>query len=235
MLNARSELLAQAYEQCRRELTSYVTRMVLRPAVAEELVQQAALRLVEGDHTPTDPEGTRAWLLRVATNLAIDYLRRHSTWRENILLETRERAVTDEAFVAESRLLRGSPEMSAIAREHLAVCLSCTLRNLPPEHGAALLLVEVYDFTVPEAAEILGVSVGQAKGWIQSARAKLREKYSATCALITKQGVCYQCVELSRSFNGREENPWTARRATSPPVWRSFASAATPGSAGGID
>src|SRR5437867_2349479 len=144
MPNARSELLAQAYQQCRRELTSYVTRMVLRPAVAEELVQQAALRLVEADHAPTDPEGTRAWLFRVATNLAIDYVRRHSTWRENILLETRERAVKDEAFVAESRLLRGSPEMSAIARDHLAVCLSCTLRNLPPEHGAALLLVEVY-------------------------------------------------------------------------------------------
>lgn len=143
----------------------------------------------------------------MATNVAIDYLRRHSTWRENILLETRDRAVKGEAFVAESRLLCGSPEMRAIAREHLAVCFSCTLRNLPPEHAAALLLAEVYGFTVLEAAEILGVTFGQAKGWIQSARARLREKYDATCALITKQGVCYQCVELSGFFNGREEDP----------------------------
>jgi RNA polymerase sigma-70 factor, ECF subfamily len=146
-------------------------------------------------------------LFRVATNLAIDHLRRHSTWRETILLDTRERAVNDAAFVAESQLLRGSPETRAIAREHLTVCLSCTLRNLPPEQAAALLLVEVYGFTVPEAAGILGVAFGQAKGWIQSARAKLREKYDATCALVTKQGVCYQCVELSGFFNGREDDP----------------------------
>jgi hypothetical protein len=38
------------------------------------------------------------------------------------------------------------------------------------------------------------------KGWIQSPRAKLRQKYDTSCALIAKQGVCYQCVELGRFF-----------------------------------
>lgn len=207
MVNAPSELLASAYQQSRRELTTYVTRMVVRPEVAEELVQEAALRLVATDKVPSDPAGIRAWLFRVATNLAIDHLRRHSTWRENILVETRERAVADEAFVAESQLLRGSPEMRAIAREHLVVCFSCVLRNLPPERAAALLLTEVYGFSVEEAAEMLGATFGQAKSWIQAARAKFRESYDATCALITKQGVCYQCVELSEFFNGQKEDP----------------------------
>ena len=94
MNRTASDLLAQAYQQSRRELRSYLTRMVLRPDVAEELVQQAALKLLEaerGESTiPTDAEGVRAWLFRVATHLAIDHLRRHSTWREEVLLETRE-------------------------------------------------------------------------------------------------------------------------------------------------
>ena len=207
-----SQFLASAYQQSRKDLTAYVTRMVVRPAVAEELVQEAALRLLESANPPIDPTGVRAWLFRVATNLAIDHLRSHRTWRENMLLDTRERATKDAAFVAESRLLRGSPEMSAIAREHLAVCFSCTLRNLPPEHAAALLLAEVHGFTVAEAAEILGATFGQTKGWIQAARTKLREKYDATCALITKQGVCYQCVELGKFFNAREEDPLVGTR-----------------------
>jgi RNA polymerase sigma-70 factor (ECF subfamily) len=97
--------------------------------------------------------------------------------------------------------------MRAIAREHLSVCFSCSLRNLGPEQAAALLLAEVYGFTVGEAAGILGATFGQAKNWIQTARARMQEKYAATCALITKQGVCYQCVELSEFFTGRREDP----------------------------
>ena len=204
-------LLAQTYQQSRRELRSYLTRIVLRPDVAEELVQQAAVKLVEagqGDkEVPQDADGTRAWLFRVATNLAIDHLRRHSTWRENIMLEAREVAERSDAFLAESALLRGSAETSAIAREHLAVCFSCTLRNLPPQQAAALLLAEVYGFTVAEAAQILDASFGQTKNWIQGARDHLRDKYASTCALINKQGVCHQCVELGEFFHGRKDDP----------------------------
>jgi RNA polymerase sigma-70 factor (ECF subfamily) len=207
MNKAVAEDLARAYQHSRRDLKSYLTRIVVRPEVAEELVQQAALKLVESAGRPTDPEGTRAWLFRVGTNLAFDHLRRHSTWRETVLEETRERAVNDAAFVAESRLLCGSPEMSAIAREHLAVCLSCTLRSLQPEQAAALLLAEVYGFSVGETAQIIGATGTRVKNLIQAARARLRDKYAATCALITKQGVCHQCLELSGFFNGRAEDP----------------------------
>ena len=204
-------LLAQTYQQSRRELRSYLTRIVLRPDVAEELVQQAAVKLVEAEQgdkpAPQDADGMRAWLFRVATNLAIDHLRRHSTWREDIMLETREVAERNEAFLAESGLLRGSAEMSAIAREHLTVCFSCTLRNLPPQQAAALLLAEVYGFTVEEAAQILDASFGQAKNWIQAARKHLHDKYDSSCALIAKQGVCHQCTELSEFFHGRPDDP----------------------------
>jgi RNA polymerase sigma-70 factor, ECF subfamily len=203
----RGALLAEVYQAARHQLISYVTRMVVRPAIAEEIVQQAALRLTESPRPPTDAEGTRAWLFRAATNLAIDHLRRHSTWREDVLLETQQLARRDEGFIAESRLLQGSPEMRAIAREHLAVCLACTLRASAPQHAAALLLAEIYGFTVPETADVLGASITQVKNWIQTARARLREKYAATCALVTKQGVCYQCVELSEFFNRRREDP----------------------------
>ncbi len=211
MDSSSNDLLAQTYQQSRRELRSYLTRMVLRPEVAEELAQQAAVKLVEAQHgdgvAPADAEGMRAWLFRVATNLAIDHLRRHSTWREEIMLEAREEADRNEAFLAESHLLRGSTEVQAIAREHLSVCFACTLRNLPAQQAASLLLVEVYGFTVDEAAKILDASFGQTKNWIQSARSFLQRKYSTTCALITKQGVCHQCTELSHLFQQPDGDP----------------------------
>ena len=100
------------------------------------------------------------------------------------------------------------PHARVAWRPHSAsLYLARGLRNLGPEQAAALLLAEVYGFTVGEAAEILGATFGQAKNWIQTARARMQEKYAATCALIAKQGVCYQCVELSEFFTGRREDP----------------------------
>lgn len=204
---AASQSRAESYQRHRRELVSYATRLVLRHGVAEEIVQDAAVRLLAEPQLPDDDRQIRAWLFRVVSNLAIDHLRRHSTWREMVLQDTRKKAEADPVFVAESTALRGNPEMAAIAREHLAVCLACALRNLPPLHAAALLLREVHGFSNAETAAALDATPVQVKNWIQSARRVMTERYAHTCALVAKQGVCYQCVELDGFFNGRERNP----------------------------
>jgi RNA polymerase sigma-70 factor (ECF subfamily) len=201
------ETRAALYERYRRELVNYATRLVVRASVAEELAQEAALRLLQDERLPDDDGQIRAWLFRVVSNLAIDHLRRHSTWKELVLVDTRERAVADPEFVAESQQMRGSPETAAIAREHLAVCFACTLRNLAPKQAAALLLREVHGFSTAETAETLEASVVQVKNWIQQARRTMEERYAHTCALVTKQGVCHQCVELDAFFNGQHRDP----------------------------
>lgn len=144
---------AEIYERHRRELVNYATRLVVRDSIAEEIVQEAAVRLLQDLRLPDDESQIRPWLFRVVSNLAIDHLRRHSTWRELVLIDARERAVANRDFVAESEGMRGSPEHAAIAREHLAVCFACTLRNLPPQQAASLLLKEVYGFSTAETAE----------------------------------------------------------------------------------
>lgn len=201
------EQVAATFQANRKALAGYLTRLVVREDIAEELVQQAAVRALEQATLPEDAGEMRTWLFRVATNLALDHLRKHSTWREGVLGESRDRAEEDAGFVAESRLLAGSPEMKTIAKDHLAVCFACTLRNLRHEESAALLLKEVYDFTVEEVARVMGASFGQVKAWIQSARAQLKAKYDLSCALVAQEGVCFQCVELDRFFQADQGDP----------------------------
>lgn len=196
-----------AFRSNHRALVGYVTRMVVREDVAEDLVQQAHVRALEQGSLPDEPSALRAWLFRVATNLALDHLKKHATWRETVLVETRERANASASFVAESRLLAGSPETRTIARDHLAVCFSCTSRNLAAEEAAALLLKEVYGFTNEETAEVLGASFGQAKAWIQAARAKLEARFRESCALVAQEGVCHQCTELDAFFGANQGDP----------------------------
>lgn len=202
-----SERSAALYELHRRELLTYVTRLVVRPQIAEELVQETAVRMLGSTAVPSEPAEARAWLFRVATNLAVDYLRRHSTWRELVLVDTKEHCARDEAFVAQSQSRRGTPEQKAIAKEHLAVCFSCTLRNLAPYEASALLLKEVHGFSTRETAETLDATPVQVKNWLQRARRTLEARYAHTCALVTKDGVCHQCVELDAFFNGKAGDP----------------------------
>lgn len=203
---------ADVYEQCRGELVGFATRLVVRPEIAEELAQEAALRLLNAPDLPDDCVQVRAWLFAVVSNLAIDHLRRHSTWRELVLVEIRGRAERDGEFLRAAQSLRGSPELQTIAREHLTVCLSCTLRNLPPEQAAALLLKEVYGFTVSEVAGMLDASAVQVKNWLQHGRRRLEERYAASCALVAQEGVCHQCVELDGFFNGQARDPLEGTR-----------------------
>lgn len=192
----------------RPELTAYLCRLVVRPQVAEELAQTAFVRLLEGGKAVPDRiEGVRAWLFRVATNLAFDELRRHSTWRETMVFDLRTAAEANPEFVARSEALIGTPETKTVAREHLAACFACALRNLPERRAAAFLLKEVHGFTLAEMAGMLEASEGQVKNWLQEARAYMHGRYQDTCALMAKNGVCYQCVELDGFFHAGAGNP----------------------------
>lgn len=203
-----AHLLESQFNEVRRELTAYLCRLVIRPQMAEDLLQTTFLRCLEAaDRLPSTGEGIRAWLFKVATNLAFDELRRHSTWREQMLLDLREAAEADAVLVEQSKTMAGSPETKAIAREHLTACLACTLRNLPEHKAATLLLKEVHGFTIEEVADLLAATSGQVKNWLQEARSYMTERYGTTCALIAKSGVCYQCVELDGFFSSGQGDP----------------------------
>ncbi|MFO0565572.1 MAG: RNA polymerase sigma factor [Polyangiaceae bacterium] len=206
------ERIAAEWESHRPALTQYLARLVARQDVASELVQETAVRALEQQSVPNDAALLRAWFFRVATNLGLDYLRKHSTWRENMLDLTKLHAQADAQFLADSRQLAGSPEMKSIAKDHVAVCFACTSRNLEPEESAVLLLKEVYDFTVEEVAEVIQSSFGRTKALLQSARARLEAKYQGSCALVAQNGACFQCVELDRYFRAGAGDPLAGTR-----------------------
>jgi RNA polymerase sigma-70 factor (ECF subfamily) len=203
----RMDLVSQAWERNRADLVRYARRLLINAEAADDVVQQTAVRALQSDSHPTGSEDLRRWLFRITSNLAIDELRRRGTWSETALFDSRSEAENDPEFVEASLALRGTQEVAAIAREHLAFCFSCVLRSLPPQRAAALLLAEMYGFTVREAASILEATENQIKNWIQEARAALQARHMDRCALLRKNGVCYQCSELSEFFNGVGVDP----------------------------
>jgi RNA polymerase sigma factor (sigma-70 family) len=135
-------LFTENHEALRR----YLTRFTGDPDTAADLVQETFVRLLE--HRP-DPAVSRAWLFRVATNLARDALRRR---RRHWLLLLR----------GASRAPHGdpppSPDRGVEAAERGERARAALLRLSERERTALLMREE--GFRHHEIAETLGVRPG---------------------------------------------------------------------------
>jgi RNA polymerase sigma-70 factor (ECF subfamily) len=145
----------------RPQLHAYCRRLTRNLWDAEDLVQESLLKafglLGRIDNPIRNP---RAYLLRIATNVWIDTLRR----REH------ERDYSEHDRPAEP----APPDTSAAVRSAGAVLL----RRLPPRERAALMLKDVFDMSLEETADVLETTVGAVKAALHRGRARLREDES---------------------------------------------------------
>ena len=157
------------FEQFFREheprVTSYLYRMLGDAQSAGDVSQETFFRAWQRFATLQTYDKPGAWLLRVATNLALQQLRgRHGhAGAVGALEQLDERFEPSESEPSRRLALRD------LVRE--------TLLELPPRPRALLVLREAYGFTAEEAAEALGMSVGAAKVALWRARAQFRAAY----------------------------------------------------------
>ena len=152
-----------ALDPIRPDLFRYCRRLTGNVWDAEDLVQETLLKafakLSQLLYTVRNP---RAYVLRIATHLWFDGLRRRAT--EHALLAT-------GAGDAASGRGAAAPSESSELRDAAAALL----QRLAPQERAAFLLVEVFELRLDEAAEILGTSVGAAKSALHRGRARIAE------------------------------------------------------------
>ncbi len=183
-------------EPWRKPLFGYIYRMVTLRQDAEDLLQDVLVRVLEGIRTYRGEARFKSWLFGIATHVCLDHLRSKKRWRvEAQLIGEQESKATPGQF-EELHQLMTQPEFSFEIREHIAFCFSCIARTLPPEEQAALMLKEVLGFTNEEAARIAGSSEPVFRHRLSAARGKMIEDYAGLCALINKEGLCYQCSGL---------------------------------------
>ncbi len=145
----------------RPALYGYCRRLTGNVWDAEDLAQDTLLRAF-GHWGVTYPEirDPRAYLLRTATNVWIDTLRRRET-------ETRaSRTELDDLPAAGAK-----PETSTEVREAGARLL----RVLSPQESAAVVLKEVFDMSLEEIATLLATTTGAVKAALHRGRGRLRE------------------------------------------------------------
>ncbi|MDQ3681393.1 MAG: RNA polymerase sigma-70 factor [Actinomycetota bacterium] len=115
---------------------------------AEDIVQEAFLRMWRAIEDGTDVEVPRAYLAKITTRLAIDHLRSASTRRESYVGTWLPEPLVSEA--------EPDPAQHAELAESLSMAFLVVLESLAPVERAVFLLREVFRFSYPEIGDIVG-------------------------------------------------------------------------------
>lgn len=151
----------EVFERERRRLLSVAYGLLGSLAEAEDVLQEAYLRLDRTDfETIREPE---AWLTTVVSRLALDQLRSARHRRETYPGEWLPEPVFD-APLAEQR---------EITRSRLSVAFLHLLEKLKPEERAVFVLREVFEYAYDEIAGIVGKSAAACRQMMTRARARL--------------------------------------------------------------
>jgi len=147
-------------ERYQGPLYTFVLRMVLRPPVAEELVQEAFVRAFRAAPRYKPTASVSTWLFHIAARLAMNEAARAHHRHE----VTRD--VPD--FPAETR----SP-LEEFEQKELSRIIEEALAQLPPQQRAAVVLARFEEMPYREVGKVLDVSEGAVDGLLQRARQTL--------------------------------------------------------------
>lgn len=148
------------FRQFQREVYGWILRIVRDPAAAEDLTVETFWRIYRsrGRFDPAHSFG--AWARRIATNAALDHLRKTRHARVEVELP--------------DGLSQGAPPNPALQRETREQVARC-FRQLPAKLQVVATLALVEEQSYDEIAAALGISPGAVKLRVFRAVRKLRK------------------------------------------------------------
>ena len=166
-----------------RVFLRYLERRVGDRDLAEDILQDAFIKVMERPAQAPADEGLVPWFYRTLRNAAIDRFRRR---------DAAGRAV--EAFAREIETHAApEPEMEA----EICACIGRLASTLKPEYSEALQAIDVHGTPVKAFAEQRGLSASNAGVRIFRAREALKKRLVESCGTCAEHG-CVNCTCRSR-------------------------------------
>lgn len=166
---ARRRQFDELYDRHAREVWAMAYARWMDADSAQDITQEAFLRLWKQlEAGGEDLQNPRAWLLRVARNLAEDYAK--SAFR---------RFGTQPPDQMNSVPSAGSQPLERMAREEVFSQIRGLLDELPTADREILTLRYALEYDTPAIAEALGIAVSAVHMRLSRARQRLEERLTA--------------------------------------------------------
>ena len=164
--------LVRRYE---RPVFSLVYRMVRDRELAEDLSQDAFVKVLNHIDRYSPEFKFSSWLFKIANNVAIDHLRRR---RLNTISMDGSPHASTAAEVESSALQIESEQENALEEmeaKELGSAIETAIARLRPEYRACIMLRHVEGRAYEEIAATLDLPLGTVKTYIHRARHELRK------------------------------------------------------------
>ena len=165
---ARRAVFESLYASHSREVWALAYARWMDSDLALDITQEAFLRLWKQWEAGEDIQNPRAWLMRVARNLAEDYAK--SAFRRN--------GTQPPELLNGVRSKQPQP-IEMLEREEVFAQLRAELEELAPPDREILTLRYALDYEANEIADILGVNVTAVHMRLSRARQRLAERLSS--------------------------------------------------------
>lgn len=152
-----------------QDIYRHLFRILGSRQLAEDVAQEVFLRLYDQEFAATRDHNVRAWLYRVATNLAYNALRGERRRAERQVAAARERELQGHV---------GHDPAEAVGRSGERAVVRHTLAELS-EREAQLLLLRHAGLSYRELADVIGVAPGSVGTLLARAKVAFERKYRA--------------------------------------------------------
>jgi RNA polymerase sigma-70 factor (ECF subfamily) len=161
-------------------LYNFALRHLRNPSTAEEVVQDAFVRLVQNAGDFKHEARFSTWMFTIVRNLCIDQIRKQSL-RRHPSLEEPKRAASGEAegptLGEQTADSRANVERTAVSTE-IRERLMQAVDQLPDEQREVFLMREVSNLPFKEIAEIVGIPENTVKSRMRYALERLQAALS---------------------------------------------------------
>jgi RNA polymerase sigma factor (sigma-70 family) len=161
----------QLFEELRPVGFAVAYRMLGSVTEAEDIIQEAFLRLHDTVQGGEHIKSPRAYFATVVTRLCIDHLRSARARRETYVDALPEPLIAELGTAADS-----DPASHAEMADSLSLAFLVLLESLSPEQRAAFLLHEVFDYPYDQIAAIVATSEQNARQLVVRARRHIEQR-----------------------------------------------------------
>lgn len=163
--------LVRRYE---RPVFSLVYRMVRDRETAEDLAQDAFIKVLNHIDRYSPEFKFSSWIFKIANNVAIDHLRRRRL--DTISMDGSPHATSAAEVEASTFDLAADQEsaLDELTAKELGTAIEGAIGRLRPEYRACIMLRHVEGRSYEEIASTLDLPLGTVKTYIHRARHELR-------------------------------------------------------------